>query len=97
MQAHLIHISDFYKSHEIEQSFMIQLQEYDLIELRVVDSDTFIALEEMPKVEKMIRLHQDLSINIEGIEAIYHLLERNKKKQQKIRVLHQKLRIHEEF
>mgnify|MGYP003624394163 CR=1 FL=1 len=97
METHFIHINDFCKGHEIELSFIIELQEYELIQLKIVDNDKFIALEELPKVEKLIRLHQDLSINIEGIEAIYYLLERSKKMRQEIQALKQRLRIHEEL
>ena len=39
----------------------------------------------------MVRLHQDLNINIEGLEAVHQLLQRNSAMQEEIRLLKQKL------
>jgi len=97
MKAHLIHIKDFCASHEIDIAFIMGLEEYELIELRVVDNNRFITVEELPKVEKMVRMHQDLSINTEGIEAIQYLLERTERMYEEIRLLKQRLKRHEEI
>ncbi|MGB3151033.1 MAG: chaperone modulator CbpM [Maribacter sp.] len=95
METHLIHLTDFCKSHKIEKTFILELQTYDLVSLQVRDKEQFIVLEELPKVEKLIRLYQDLNINREGIEAIYHLLERTQKMQSQIWALQQKLKRYE--
>ena len=95
MEKHLIHINDFCRGHEIELSFIVELQEYDLIELKSVDSDYFIELEELPKVEKMVRLHQELSINREGLEVIHRLLERTRHLNKELRVLRERLKRYE--
>ena len=91
METRLIHINDFCRSHKIDETFILELQTYELISLQVRDNEKFIVLEELPKVEKMVRLHQDLSINREGIEAIYHLLERTQQMREEIRALKQRL------
>jgi hypothetical protein len=44
----------------------------------------------------MIHLHHDLEINIAGIEAITHLLERVEQMQQNMKGLRNRLRIYEE-
>ena len=97
MEKHLIHIKDFCRGHEIELSFVIELQEYDLIELKSVDSDYFIELNELPKVEKMVRLHQELSINREGLEVIHHLLERTQHLNNELQMLRQRLNRYEDL
>ncbi len=92
MEVEYIHIKDFCSGHNIEEAFIFGLQEYELIELRSIDNQQFIYVEELPKVEKMVRLHLDLHINLEGIEAIYHLLERTLQLQNEIRTLKNRLK-----
>ncbi len=94
METELIHITDFCLSHDIEESFIIQLKTYELVKLEIIDKKLYLQVEELPKVEKMVRLHHDLEINIEGIQAIYHLLERTQKMQDEIRILKSQLKRH---
>lgn len=91
METHLIHIEDFCSGHQIEVSFVTELYNFDIIELQIINNNQFIAVEELPKLEKMVRLHQDLHINIEGLEALHQLLERNLAMQNEIRLLRQKI------
>jgi chaperone modulatory protein CbpM len=91
METQLIQLNDFCSGHEIEVAFVTELYNYDIIELKIVNNNQFIAIEELPKVEKMIRLHQDLNINVEGLEAVHQLLERTRAMQNEIRLLRQKL------
>ena len=52
-----------------------------------------VLFSELPDVERYSRMYYDLSINIEGIDAIHHLLERMEEMQQEIYSLHNKLRL----
>ena len=94
MGTELIHITDFCVSHQIEESFIIELKTYELVKLEIIDNQLYMQVEELPKIEKMVRLHNDLEINIEGIQAIYHLLERTQKMQDEIRLLKNQLKRH---
>jgi hypothetical protein len=94
METELIRITDFCQSHEIKESFLIELRAYELVKLETRDNQVFIHLEELSKVEKMVRLHHDLKINLAGIQAIYHLLERTQKMQNEIRLLKNRLKRH---
>lgn len=94
MGTELIHITDFCVSHQIEESFIIELKTYELVKLEIIDNQLYMQVEELPKVEKMVRLYHDLEINIEGIQAIYHLLERTQKMQDEIRLLKSRLKRH---
>lgn len=91
MDIEHIHIKDFCSGHRIEEAFIIRLQEYELIELKIIDGKQFIYIEELPKVEKMVRLHQDLKINIDGIEAIHYLLERTQQMNEELKILRTRL------
>ena len=91
MKGQYVHIKDFCRGHNIDESFFIDLQEFELISLRKIKSQPVIHIEELPKVEKMIRLHRDLNINLEGIQVIHHLLEKTLKLQDEITMLRRQL------
>ena len=73
--------------YSIEASFVYQLDEYGLIKLLGMGKKKFIAYEHLEAIERYSRLHYDLEINIQGIEAIEHLLGRIKKLQQQMNKL----------
>jgi len=50
----------------------------------------------LPKLEQIVRLHQELNINSEGIDAIINLLKRIENMQNEIIELRNKLNFHEE-
>ena len=91
MQNEFIQLREFCRSHNIEESFIISLQEYELVSLKVIGDNRLLHIEELPKLEKMVRLHHELHINLEGIEAIYHLLERTLRLQNEIHTLKKRL------
>jgi len=62
--------------YNIELSFVQLLDEHGLINLNRTDDKVFISHDELPNLEKYMHLHYDLNINLEGLEAISHLLER---------------------
>jgi len=86
-QKNLIAADDICMYHHVEYTFISSLQEAGLVELKVVDKTTYIPESELQKLERMIRMHHELEINIAGIEAITHLLERVEQMQEEMRVL----------
>lgn len=83
-QDELIPVNDFCTYHNIEYSFIDSLENSGLISVTSVQQSTFIPLDEMSKLEKFVRLHYDLDINLEGIETINYLLEKIEAMQQEI-------------
>lgn len=73
--------------YSIEISFVQQLDEHGLIELNRSGKETFIAFEQLPDLERYIRLHYELEINMAGIEAVMHLLNRVQGLQQELKKL----------
>lgn len=80
----LIPAKDFCHYHNIEYSFITSLEDSGLITVTSVEESAFIHSEELEKLEKFVRLHYDLQINIEGIETIYHLLQKIEQMQREI-------------
>ena len=62
--------------HRIEITFIDALSEMGLVEMMVVDDCAYLPTEQLTLLERIIRLHYELGINLEGIDAILHLQQR---------------------
>ena len=91
----LIPANEFCTQHNIEFSFVSMLHENGLIEITTVEETCFIPAESLSTLEKMIRLHYELDINLPGIEAITHLLDRIENMQNELMALRNRLRRYE--
>ena len=89
--ADMIVLDEFCTSHQVKVSFVRSLEEHGLIETVIVNETLCIPEIELPKLEQIIRLHQELNINPEGIDAINILLDRIETMQNEIIVLRNKL------
>ena len=87
MDKELIIITDYVNQTQIELSFISSLQEYGLIRILEIENEQFLHSDELPQLEKYARMYYDLSINMEGIDAIHHMIERIEKLNEEIRVL----------
>ncbi len=90
----LIAIEVFCTHEGVEISFVEALRERGLIEVIIQEDARYIRPDALPRVEKLARMHYDLEINLEGLEAISHLLERMEEMQEEMRTLQQRLRLH---
>ena len=96
MQDHdMIPASEFCRSHNLEVSFIYTLQQYGLVEVTTIEEVIYVPADQLAQVERMARMHADLGINMEGIDAIRHLLERIHDMQHEITVLRNKLKLYE--
>jgi DNA-binding transcriptional MerR regulator len=95
MENRLIPASEFCGHYNIEVSFLHTLEEYGLVAVRTVDEAVFIDADDIGDVERIIHLHQDLDINLEGIDAILQLLKRLEQTQAELMALRNRLRLYE--
>jgi len=93
--THLIAANEFCIYHNIEPSFIYSLQQSGLIEITVVEEKPFVDESELPQLEKLVRLHREMDINLEGIETITHLLQRMNDMQRQIVALQNRLSMYE--
>ena len=91
----LVSTRDFCVSHNIEISFLGSLEAFGLIEIIAMEQQSYIYVNDLQKLERLIRLHYDLDINMEGMESINHMLEQIDSLQQEIVRLRNRLRIYE--
>lgn len=93
--AHLIAADEFCMHYHAEVSFIHSLHDSGLVELILINEQHFIQEDDLQKMEKLVRLHYDLNINLEGIETIVHLLDKVESLQQEMAVLRTRLYLYE--
>ena len=93
---HMIVLEEFCTSHQVEVSFVRTLEEHGLIETIIVNETLCIQENELSKLEQIVRLHQELNIISEGVDAIINLLKRIENMQNEITILRNKLNFYEE-
>ena len=93
--ADMIVLNEFCTNHEVDISFVRSLEEYGLIETIIVNETLCIQENKLPKLERIVRLHQELNINSEGVDAIINLLKRIENMQNEITDLKNKLEFYQ--
>ena len=91
----MIPASEFCIYHNIELSFIYSLKESGLIDITSIEEKIFVPVSQLKHVEKLMRLKEEMDINIEGIETITYLLQRINDMQRHILVLKNKLAFYE--
>ena len=94
-EENLIPANEFCLHHNIDVSFIHSLKEYGLVELTVIDDAPFVTIMQLSELEQLVRLHYDLDINLEGIDAIIHLLKKLQTMQDELIILKNSLRLYE--
>lgn len=96
-----MNLEDFIRTDEIcthyrvEETFILALHEHELIHLAVVERKRYLPIAQINEFEKMRRLHYEMDINLEGLEAVKNLLDKlDELKQEKVR-LENRLRLYE--
>lgn len=92
----LIATNEFCVYYNVEYTFINSLKDAGLVQITTVNETTYIPEAELQKLERMIHLYRDLEINVAGIEAITHLLDRVEQMQNNILLLRNRLRRYEE-
>jgi hypothetical protein len=92
----LIPADQFCAQHNIELSFISTLHESGLINIVTVEQTKFIPEDHLPDLEKLVRLHYDLEINLEGLEAVTYLIQRIETLQNELRQTRRRLRLYED-
>ncbi len=91
----MILANEFCVHHKIEMSFITSLQASGLIEITTIENNIFLPLSQLSQLEKLVRFHYEMDINMEGIEAITLLLEQIDSMQQQILRLANQLSVFE--
>ncbi len=92
----LISIQQICVHYNIAASFIDSLQEFGLIDIITIEETQFIPVEKIKEVERVWHMHDELEINLPGIEAITHLLQQIEKMQGELVTLKNRLNRYQE-
>ncbi|MDD4150512.1 MAG: chaperone modulator CbpM [Bacteroidales bacterium] len=95
MEKNLISITTLCSTYEIEISFIDALYKTGLIQIVIIEHNQFIHQDQISDLEKMIRLYHELNVNIEGIDVVFNLLEKEKELREELNTLKNRLRLYE--
>lgn len=94
-EQHLIPTQTICAHYNIEISFLDKLHHMGLIQVEIIEESQFIHQDQISELEKIIRLHRELNVNLEGIDIVFNLLQKEKELKIELNTLKNKLRLYE--
>ena len=91
----LIPTEEICTRYNVERTFISSLSQSGLIKIVTVEKTEYVPSAEITEFERLRRLHYELDINLEGLEAVYHLLKQVEKLQKQNRKLKNRLGLYE--
>ena len=90
-----ITVQQFCEHYNVPESFVNSLYDFELIEIVTIHNTPHLNISQIRILEKLIKFHYDLDINLEGIHAISNLLNTIVGLQKELKELHSKLNFYE--
>lgn len=91
MENELILLSEYCERSFAEPDFILRLESEGLIETIMQNDLKYIPNTQLGNLELFIRLHYDLSINVEGIDVINNLLGKVRSMEHELNILRRRL------
>ncbi len=91
----LINVQKVIVYHNLDEQFIESIESFQLIEFVVKDANKYVYAEQLPALEKIIRLYYDLEVNMQGIDVINNMLNRMDVMHKTIQQLQNKLKLYE--
>ena len=79
----------------ISDSFLKSLIEFDLIAHKKMQDNFYILDDEISEIERMLRLHDDLGVNVEGLGVINEMMSRMQQLESEMEDLRKRLSLYE--
>lgn len=95
-KINLILVNELCKHYQVKRSFFSNLHEFGLIEILTLDDKSFIQEDKVTVVDKIIRIQNDLNLNMEGIDTMFNLLEKINELQTELNTAKNRLRLYED-
>ena len=91
----LILVETLCTHYQIKVSFFNDLDTIGLIKIETIEQKKFIHQDKISILEKIIRLHHELDLNLEGIDVVFNLLQKVDELQHELNSIHNRLRLYE--
>jgi hypothetical protein len=96
MKTEFIAIDELCRHYEVDRCLLIEMKEIGIIEVVSVSGSDCIRLEQVTKLEKTLRLQEDLNLNLEGIDVVFNLLQQIDDLNAELLELRNRLRLYED-
>lgn len=83
--------------YDIEYTFVDALHNIGLIEIEIIEKKQYVHQDQIRDFEKMVRLHHELNVNLEGIDVVFNLLRKEKALRDELLELKNRLNRYENF
>ncbi len=90
-----IQIDVLCQNYRIEPAFFNQLVEHGLVKTSAAKGASFVAENQIRRLDQMVRLHQDLELNPQGIDVVLNLLQKIEDLELALNAAMNRLSIHE--
>ncbi|MFD0799501.1 chaperone modulator CbpM [Maribacter chungangensis] len=94
-KENLILVSHYCQQTRTSVEFIESLQEYGFIEVLLIEEHNYVNTQDIVEIERVNRLQQELGINLEGIDALNHVLRKVDQLKKELKTLQDRLRIYE--
>jgi len=81
--------------YKVELSFFSNLSDIGLIEIKTIEDSPYVHQDKIDVIEKMIRMHHELDVNVEGIDIVLNLLSKIDDLQNELTLTKNRLRLYE--
>ena len=97
MNNKLLKFEEICNIYNIEPSFLKEIYNFEIITFIEEENTLWLEEDMIDKLEKVIRLHKELGVNLEGIDIIINLLEKIEKLEEELLEVKRKLAFFEEL
>lgn len=94
-EKHLVSTQTLCTHYKIDFSFVDTLNQMGLIEIEIIEQNQYIHQDQISAIEKIIRLHHELNVNLEGIDVVFNLLEKERELRNELNIVKNRLRLYE--
>ncbi len=84
-------VQQYCENTSIEDEFVYKLHEYGIVKFESREQALFLNEKDITEIERNFRLHRDLGINYEGLDALQQMMKRLQKMEKEIKLLNKKL------
>lgn len=81
--------------YQVEISFIRELSAHELLEVKTSGEETFLEAGRLKDLERLISLHYEMDINLEGIEVVERLVRQLEEARTRMRTLEDRLGLYE--
>lgn len=90
-----IRIQELCNGYELEEKYIFSLRDFGLLHIEEEEDEYLLPENDLPRFEKILNFHNDLNINMEGIEVIMNLLDKIENLNKDLDSLQRKLKFYE--